>query len=86
MTEAQQGTRRASRSASVPTPTVARLVHYTTDPGGATRAALITDVHEDGSTADLLIFNQVAPYAHPLPGVPLASEPTPGHYHWPLRV
>lgn len=86
MPEAQQGTKRASRPASPPTPSVSRLVHYTTDPGGATRAALITDVHEDGSTADLLIFNQVAPYVHPLPGVPYSAEPSPGHYNWPPRA
>ncbi|WP_367135756.1 hypothetical protein [Saccharothrix sp. HUAS TT1] len=61
-------------------------MHYSTDPDGAVRAALITDVHDDDSTADLLVFNQVAPYAHPLPGVPFAIEPSPGHYNWPPRA
>lgn len=65
-----------------PKPSIGRIVHYTTDPHGTTKAALIIDVFDD-ETVDLAVFNHTG--VHPLDAVSFAEEPTPGFWSWPPR-
>lgn len=69
-------------------PSIGRIVlyHKYGTPGGEHKAepspAIITKVEDDGSTCHLFVMNPNGLY---LNKTPYASEPTPGHWSWPLR-
>jgi len=69
-------------------PTVGRIVHYQAhgSPNGQhkslPRAAIITAVHEDGST-DVCVLNPTGMYFDR--GTPFSGEPKAGHWNWPPR-
>lgn len=71
------------------TPSIGRIVHYQSygTPGGEylpePRAAVITEVAEDGSVG-LAVLNPTGFFFNR--GVPFAEAPTPGHWNWPPRV
>ena len=72
-----------AKAAKPQQPSIGRIVHYTTDPHGTTKAALIIDVIDD-ETVDLVVFNLKG--AHPLEAVAFSEEPTPGSWSWPPRA
>ena len=71
------------------TPTVGRIVHYHSygTPGGEfqplPRAAIVTQVHANGSTVGLCAVNPTGLFFHP--ECPYSEEPKPGHWNWPPR-
>lgn len=74
-------------------PTIGRIVHYVAygTPGGeyaqgAHRAAIVTEVSEDGAYASLCIFNLTG--LHFRDGVVEDHSPTPkpGTWHYPERT
>jgi hypothetical protein len=71
-------------------PTVGRIVHYQAygTPGGEfksePRAAVVTQVHDDGSTVGLAVLNPTGMFFNPT--IPFSADPKPGHWSWPPRV
>lgn len=72
-------------------PTVGRIVHYQSfgTPGGEykpePRAAIVTQVSENGETVGLCILNPGGMFFQPAtPHAPL-DKPWPGHWNWPPR-
>lgn len=71
-------------------PSVGRIVHYHSygTPGGEfkplPRAAIVTQVHDDGSTIGLCAVNPTGLFFHER--CPFSEEPRPGHWNWPPRV
>lgn len=70
-------------------PTVGRIVHYQSfgTPGGEylpePRAAIITEVKEDGTTCCLTVFNPTGMFFNTCE---FSAEPKPGCWNWPPRV
>jgi hypothetical protein len=71
-------------------PSVGRVVHYQAygTPGGeyqsVPRAAVVTQVNEDGSSVGLAILNPTGMFFNP--SVPYSDPPKPGCWSWPPRV
>lgn len=74
-------------------PTVGRIVHYVSlgsrrgeYPEGACRAAIVTEVSEDGAHVNLCVVNPTG--LHFRDGVVEDPSPTPatGTWHWPERA
>ena len=71
---------------SVIPPTSGRIVRYVetaADGPGGEWPAIVTVVHTDG-TVCLQVFGRNAVYA--AWNIPQATEPTPGHWHWPITT
>lgn len=70
-------------------PFIGRIVHYQRygSPCGEHQSkpspAIITDVHDDGETVQLMVFNPNGLYVNK---TPYSEEPKPGHWNWPPRV
>lgn len=71
-------------------PSVGRIVHYQSygTPKGEykplPRAAVVTEVDEDGSTVGLCVLNPTGQFFNQ--HVPFSVDPEPGHWNWPPRV
>lgn len=71
-------------------PTVGRIVHYQAfgTPGGeypsVPRAAVVTQVADDGETVGLAILNPTGMFFNPV--VKYADPPKPGCWSWPPKV
>lgn len=71
-------------------PSVGRMVHYQAygSPNGEhkslPRAAIITEVEDDGETVGLCVLNPTGQYFNR--GTKFSHEPKPGHWNWPPRV
>ena len=71
-------------------PSIGRIVHYRSygTPGGEypplPRAAVVTEVDEDGETVGLCVLNPTGQFFNQ--HVPFSDEPKPGHWSWPPRA
>lgn len=71
-------------------PSVGRIVHYQSygTPKGEykplARAAVVTEVDEDGSTVGLCVLNPTGQFFNQ--HVPFSPTPEPGYWNWPPRV
>jgi hypothetical protein len=74
------------------TPSIGRLVHYQSygTPGkeydSLPRAAVVTEVGEDGDTVGLCILNPTGLFFTRGVKHAIGDEPVPGRWNWPPRV
>lgn len=71
-------------------PSIGRVVHYHSygSPGGEfksePRAAMVTEVSEDGATVGLFVMNPTGIFLNR--NVAFSEDPKPGCWTWPPRV
>lgn len=72
-------------------PTIGRIVHYQAygTPGGEfkpePRAAIVTQVGEDGTTVGLCVLNPTGMFFNTALPLDESAEPKGGTWHWPPR-